>query len=143
MNLKKWNERTAPPNVKPEPSQSRKLDNRDWGLPDAEGYQRISINISDKPEPLRGKDPIQEEVKRLQDNLKLSDMVNHPSHYNAYPMENLETIKGSMSEIEYRGFLKGTIEKYLYRYDLKGKPAEDLKKARFYLDELIKSLEEE
>jgi len=26
MSLKKWNERTAPPNVKPEPSQSRKLD---------------------------------------------------------------------------------------------------------------------
>jgi len=69
------------------------------------------------------------------------DMVNHPSHYNAYPMENLETIMGSMSEIEYRGFLKGTIEKYLYRYDLKGKPAEDLKKARFYLDELIERVE--
>jgi len=96
MSLKKWNERTAPPNVKPEPSQNNK-----------------------------------------------PDMVNHPSHYTEYPLENLETIRGSMSLIEYQGFLKGTALKYLYRYKLKLNPVEDLKKARFYQDRLIETLEEE
>jgi len=143
MSLKKWNERTAPPNVKPEPSQSRKLDNRDWGLPDAEGYQRISINISDKPESLRGKDPIQEEVKRLQDNLKLSDMVNHPPHYANKTPETIDMIRAVLTKEEFIGGLKWQILKYRDRAHDKGELERDMAKAKFYYDLLIKSLEEE
>lgn len=72
------------------------------------------------------------------DNPTEPDNVNHPSHYKAYSLENLETIKGSMSSQEYFGFLKGNTLKYLYRYQLKGKAVEDLEKAEFYLKELIK-----
>ena len=64
------------------------------------------------------------------------DMVNHPKHYKAYPLENLEVIKGSMNFDEYAGFLKGNALKYLYRYRTKGKPVEDLEKAIFYINEL-------
>ena len=64
------------------------------------------------------------------------DMVNHPPHYKAYPLENLEVIKGSMNFDEYAGFLKGNALKYLYRYRTKGKPVQDLEKAIFYINEL-------
>lgn len=65
------------------------------------------------------------------------DMVNHPDHYTAYDLENLVAIRGSMSRLEYMGFLKGSSLKYLYRYRLKGRAKEDLEKAKFYLTEMI------
>ena len=40
------------------------------------------------------------------------------------------------------GYLEGNIVKYVARYKLKGKPLEDLFKARAYLDKLIDQLEE-
>ena len=40
------------------------------------------------------------------------------------------------------GYLEGNIVKYVARYKLKGKPLEDLLKARAYLDKLIDQLEE-
>lgn len=71
-----------------------------------------------------------------------NDAVNHPSHYTNGGIECIAAIKASMSAEEYRGYLKGNVLKYLWRYESKGKPAEDLKKARVYLDWLIKEVEE-
>ena len=65
--------------------------------------------------------------------------VNHPRHYNNNSLETIEVIKGSLSKEEYSGFLKGNILKYVSRADFKGKPVEDFKKAKWYLDELIES----
>ena len=48
-----------------------------------------------------------------------------------------------MTPIEYAGFLKGQVFKYLWRYPLKGNPVQDLNKARFYLDRLIRCVEKE
>lgn len=45
-----------------------------------------------------------------------------------------------MTPEEFRGFLKGNTIKYLWRYQLKGKPKQDLKKARWYLDKLIEEV---
>lgn len=70
------------------------------------------------------------------------DVVNNPSHYNTGNIECIEAIEESMSTAEFKGYLKGNTMKYLWRYDYKEKPVEDLKKARWYLDRLIKSLEE-
>lgn len=70
------------------------------------------------------------------------DPVNHPSHYCKGGIECLDAIEASMGSDEYLGFLKGQIMKYVWRYDLKGKPIEDLKKARFYLDRMIKKMED-
>lgn len=70
----------------------------------------------------------------------LVDMVNNPSHYNQYGIECLDAIKASMTIEEFRGYLKGNIEKYVWRYSYKGKPKEDLLKAEFYLKRLIKEL---
>lgn len=72
-----------------------------------------------------------------------NDPVNRPSHYTAGGIECIEAIAASMTPTEYAGFLKGQVLKYIWRYRLKGKPAEDLKKARFYLDRLIQITEKE
>lgn len=65
------------------------------------------------------------------------DPVNHPSHYTSGGIECIDAIAASMTPIEYAGFLKGQVLKYVWRYRLKGKPHEDLKKARYYLEKLI------
>lgn len=72
-----------------------------------------------------------------------NDPVNRPNHYTAGGIECIEAIAASMTPTEYAGFLKGQVLKYVWRYRLKGKPAEDLKKARFYLDRLIQITEKE
>lgn len=74
---------------------------------------------------------------------QVEDPVNRPSHYTAGGIECLDAIAASETPTEYAGFLKGQVLKYVWRYRLKGKPAEDLKKARFYLDRLIQITEKE
>ena len=68
--------------------------------------------------------------------------VEKPMHYNMGGIECLDAIKASMSSIEYQGYAKGNTQKYLWRYKYKG-GIKDLKKAQFYLNELINSLEGE
>ena len=63
-----------------------------------------------------------------------NDPVNHPSHYTMGKVECIEAIEASMTHEEFIGYLKGNTLKYLWRYRDKAKPAEDLAKARFYLD---------
>ena len=71
---------------------------------------------------------------------KQVDPVEQPDHYNKGAIEAIEAIKASMPEHEFKGYLKGNALKYLWRYDYKGKPVEDLRKCRWYIDRLIKEL---
>lgn len=71
----------------------------------------------------------------------MNDNVNHPSHYTQGDIECIDAIKASMSVWEFRGYLKGNIQKYIWRYNDKLKPQEDLKKAQWYLNQLIKTFE--
>jgi len=64
------------------------------------------------------------------------DPVDHPPHYTQGVVECIDAIAASMTELEYAGYLKGQVLKYLWRYRLKGKELEDLLKARFYLNRL-------
>ena len=73
----------------------------------------------------------------------VNDPVNRPSHYTQGGIECIDAIEASMSPLEYAGFLKGQVLKYVWRYRHKGKPVEDLKKAKFYLDRLIPVIEKE
>ena len=70
----------------------------------------------------------------------LRKTVEKPDHYNKGAVEAIEAIKASMPDHEFRGYLKGNALKYLWRYDYKGKPVEDLHKCRWYIDRLIKEL---
>ena len=68
----------------------------------------------------------------------------NPSYYHIGGIECIDAIKSSSISMEaYRGFLKGNIMKYLWRYDRKHRtrPTEDLHKAEWYLQKLIDSYE--
>ena len=65
------------------------------------------------------------------------DVVNSPNHYNNGSIECIEGIQASMSTEAFAGYLKGNCMKYLWRYDYKGKPVEDLQKAQWYLAKLL------
>lgn len=69
---------------------------------------------------------------------KSPDPVHSPSHYKVGSIETADAIEASMSADAWEGYLKGNILKYLWRYPYKGKREEDLRKARWYLDRLIK-----
>ena len=73
---------------------------------------------------------------------EVPDAVNHPSHYTGSGIECIEAIKASMTPDALAGYLKGNVQKYLWRYEKKVNPIEDLKKARWYLDYLINELEQ-
>jgi len=65
----------------------------------------------------------------------MMDKVNKPAHYEG-SIECIEAIKSSMSKQEFKGYLKGNIQKYVWRYDRKN-GLEDLEKALNYLHRLI------
>jgi len=67
------------------------------------------------------------------------DPVAQPDHYNKGAIEAIEAIKASMHPQEYKGYLKGNCLKYLWRYEYKN-GIEDLRKARVYLEWLIKEV---
>lgn len=58
-------------------------------------------------------------------------------HYDKYQIKPIAALQDWLSEEEYRGYLRGNAIKYQIRYRDKG-GAEDLKKAQWYLHELLK-----
>lgn len=68
---------------------------------------------------------------------KRHDPVNSPSHYASGGVECIDAIKASMSHDAFLGYLKGNVQKYMWRYEKKVNPSEDLKKAQWYLSKLI------
>jgi len=69
------------------------------------------------------------------------DVVNSPSHYNSGGVECIQAIEASMELEAFQGYLKGNTLKYLWRMSYKGKALEDCKKAQWYLNKLISTLE--
>jgi len=70
------------------------------------------------------------------------DVVNKPKHYNQGGIECLDAIEASMSKEQFVGYLKGNIQKYLWRFEHKN-GIEDLKKSEFYLKRLILAYQKE
>ena len=64
------------------------------------------------------------------------DPVNHPSHYTGHP-SGVECIQVT----EHMNFCLGNAVKYIWRAGLKSdNPAEDLRKARWYIDRELKRI---
>tara|TARA_R100000742_G_C4277810_1_gene99990 strand:+ start:2016 stop:2192 length:177 start_codon:yes stop_codon:yes gene_type:complete len=55
-------------------------------------------------------------------------------------VEAIDILEMSMTEEEFRGYLKGNMLKYIMRYKHKNKPKEDLQKAEWYLKKLIEKI---
>lgn len=68
------------------------------------------------------------------------DNVDKPVHYASTNIETIDYIKDKLSQEAFEGFTIGNVIKYISRYKLKN-GLEDLKKAKFYLDYIIKDLE--
>jgi hypothetical protein len=66
------------------------------------------------------------------------DAIN-PEHYKKGGIECIEAIKASMSDLEFQGYLKGNVLKYMWRFRHK-KGVEDLQKAEWYNKRLIDEL---
>lgn len=71
------------------------------------------------------------------------DAVSRPKHYNTGSVECINAIRASMSAEGFKGYLKGNVEKYLWRYEKKGKPLQDLSKCNWYLNKLINEVTNE
>lgn len=75
--------------------------------------------------------------------------VVHPLHYTSGGIECIDAMKAMLAGYEqamivtkfYWHFLSGQVLKYLWRWPLKERPLQDLKKARWYLDRLIADVE--
>lgn len=72
----------------------------------------------------------------------MTDNINHPKHYNNSPAQCICGRRIECIDItRYMNFDLGNAVKYIWRYaDKNG--IEDLKKARWYIDDAIKSLEQ-
>ena len=84
----------------------------------------------------------QEEIRMHQANKQsdnVVDMVNSPPHYNQTGIECIEAISAA-TDSNFKYYLQGNIMKYLWRFDYKDKPLEDLQKAKWYLDRLIEEV---
>ena len=71
------------------------------------------------------------------------DMVNHPPHYTQGGIECIDALTAMISPYKdpNDAALSWQVVKYLWRHPFKGKPLEDLKKARYYLERLIEGYE--
>lgn len=67
-----------------------------------------------------------------------NDNINHPTHYNQGGIETLDYIKAKAPH--YESYAIGNIIKYVSRYQHKN-GLEDLKKAQFYLNDLVEEME--
>ena len=66
----------------------------------------------------------------------MRDMVNKPPHYNNGDIETIDAIQSALGD-GFEFYLQGNILKYVWRYRHKNN-VEDLKKAQWYLNKLIK-----
>ena len=66
-------------------------------------------------------------------------MADSPPHYNQSGIECIAAIQAALGP-NFKYYLQGNIMKYLWRFDYKGKPLEDLQKAEWYLNTLIEDV---
>lgn len=91
-------------------------------------------------EPKVDEKQIIEKIEERNEICTKKDPIN-PSHYTSSKIECIDAIESALSPEEFKGFLRGNIIKYNWRCMQKN-GAEDLKKSQWYLDRLIKTLED-
>ena len=72
---------------------------------------------------------------------RMTDVVNHPSHYTQGGIECIDAITAAtVGKTGIEAVCVANVVKYLWRYEEKN-GLEDVKKARWYLERLISELE--
>ena len=70
------------------------------------------------------------------------DIVNHPDHYCQNGMEAIDVMQAFSDKEEFVGHLRLTTIKYLLRMHTKDTPEVNVRKAKWYLDRLVKEVSE-
>ena len=70
----------------------------------------------------------------------INDPIN-PPHYQQGNVECIDAICDALGDEQFKGYLRGNAFKYLWRYELKGDPVENAKKAEWYIKRLIAEYE--
>ena len=71
-------------------------------------------------------------------NMSNNHNVNHPPHYNQGVIECIDAIRAATTGLDpYEAFLAASAIKYIWRYNLKSNPVEDIEKAIWYLNKII------
>ena len=104
---------------------------------------RKSTEDWDEPNyhPVYGENILDNRLGNSYSNL-INTMVDHPPHYNNGHIECIEAIEAMLTPDEFVGYLRGNSLKYRWRFRYKKKPIEDLRKARWYEERLLKFLME-
>lgn len=71
------------------------------------------------------------------------DNVNVPFHYASTSIECIDAMEAAFGKEFIQHFCIGNAFKYLWRYDKKGKPIEDIQKCKRYLEMFLKSISDE
>ena len=82
----------------------------------------------------------EDEKKLFRENLVEKDMVNHPEHYMKGGMETIEYLKAKSTPHGFQTYLRLNAMKYLSRAEEKENLVQDLEKALWYLNRLIKEM---
>lgn len=107
--------------------------NRIYGDPDTAPKEHFHCDNDDNA-------PNEHPVFSEEAMVKSYDTVNRPEHYNTGGMECIDAICGMLTHDEYIGYLRGNAMKYMWRFRYKGKPIEDLRKARWYEERMMNYL---
>ena len=84
-----------------------------------------------------------DEYKKMLEEHDTFDDVTKPKHYADKEIEVIDYIRDTTKFLEvngYEGYCVGNVIKYISRYTKKGNPEQDLKKALYYLNEVIKEM---
>ena len=80
-----------------------------------------------------------EVAKKIREDKTYGDDVDSPFHYNNSNIECIDAIEAASTKEEFEGYLRANVLKYVWRFRYKDK-IKDLRKARWYLDKLILSV---
>lgn len=74
---------------------------------------------------------------------QVKDMVNNPPHYTHGGIETIDYMEAKSTPEEFAGHLRLTAIKYLSRTGYKDNALQDLKKAQWYVNRLVKYSEKQ
>jgi|TARA_R100001530_G_scaffold37086_2_gene28837 hypothetical protein len=78
--------------------------------------------------------------KKIEEKEK-NDPVNFPAHYNKGGIGCIDAIKSCQGD-GFKYYLQASAIKYLWRHEHKGKPIQDLEKAKWFINKLIEVIQE-
>lgn len=99
------------------------------------------LELSEKPNA-ESMAIVVEKPKKKKLSSSAHDPVNSPSHYTSGGIETIDYMQAKLTPEEFIGYLKGNVIKYTSRAGKKIDMKEDYAKAQWYMNKLLKTLEE-